>query len=75
MPLWSFTFPWLVFDPRFTPASDAGAMIDPYDPPHPDGPDDPEDYPLPLAQVSWLNDEELDDVDWRDDFRLVMEER
>jgi hypothetical protein len=57
-------------------------VIDPYDPPHPDGPLDPEDVPgPPLADISWLHDDEPDDQpydptqdEWISDFRPHLED-
>lgn len=49
-------------------------MIDPYDPPHPDGPDDPDDLPgAPLTSISWLDDEDPLDEEWRADYQLHPE--
>ncbi len=49
-------------------------MIDPYDPPHPDGPDDPDDLPgAPTTSISWLDDEDPIDEEWRADFQLRPE--
>ena len=53
-------------------------MIDPYDPPHPDGPVDqydPDELPgSPLADVTWLHDDEPEDDERISDFRPHLED-
>jgi hypothetical protein len=56
--------------------ADASHMIDPYDPQHPDGPDDPDDLPgaPPMTAISWLDDDDGFEEEWRSDFRPHLED-
>jgi hypothetical protein len=51
-------------------------MIDPYDPIHPDGADDSDDLPgaPPIVSISWQDDGDEFESEWRSDFRPHLED-
>ena len=76
----------MALSPPYRSAARLGDVIDPYDPLHPDGPFDHDDEPgPPLADISWLHDDEPHDEpgdqpydptqdEWISDFRPHLED-